>query len=67
MYPGHLYHNNEKTWAYTERWPNLLRLSGADCRQAHHIAHGGINADMLPEDDSEFLNMLRSKKHALIG
>lgn len=68
MHPGHIHHNfNEKTWAYAERWPELLRLSGSDCHQAHHIAQGGITSDILPADDAEFLKLLRSRKFTLIG
>lgn len=68
MNPDHLHHNdNHKTLAYAQRWPELIRTSGSDCHQTHHLGRGGIVADWLPKDDHEFAQLLRSKNFELIG
>ena len=68
MNPDHLHHNdNHKTLAYAQRWPELIRTSGSDCHQTHHLGRGGIIADWLPKDDHEFAQLLRSKNCELIG
>ena len=68
MHPGHLCHNfNEKTLEYADRWPELIRISGSDCHEAHHLAQGGIIASWLPENEEELVRLLRSNKFELIG
>ena len=68
MHPGHLHHNNNrKTLEYAQRWPELIRISGSDCHQTHHMAQGGIIASWLPENEAELVKLLRSKNYELIG
>lgn len=65
---SHLHHNfNEKTLAYAEQWPELLRLSGSDCHRPEHVAQSGILAPTLPADDEAFTALLRSGNYQLIG
>jgi predicted metal-dependent phosphoesterase TrpH len=68
MHPGHMHHNNNrKTLEYAQRWPELIRISGSDCHQTHHMAQGGIIASWLPENEAELVKLLRSKNYELIG
>lgn len=65
----HPRHDNEnhKTQALMEIAPHLIGLGGSDCHQLPDIAGGGIMADILPKDDAQLAQLLRSKNFDLIG
>lgn len=66
MHPWHNSHN-DLAQAYAERWPALIRTSGSDCHEPHHVGRGGILAARLPEDEGELVALLRSGDYELIG
>lgn len=65
-HPGHN-SQNELALAYAEKWPALIRTSGSDCHELHHIGRGGIIAEALPEDETALVKLLRSGEYSLIG
>lgn len=66
LHPGQK-SRNELAIEYARRWPELIRTSGSDCHEMHHLGRGGILADYLPKDEKELVQLLRSGKYQLIG
>ena len=44
----------------------LIRTSGSDCHRSEDPARGGIEADVLPEDEQGLIRLLRSGNYRLI-
>lgn len=63
--PDHDNHN-DLALEYVDRWPGLIRTSGSDCHWPHHVGHGGIVAETLPEDDAGLVRLLRSGEYRLL-
>ena len=66
MHPGHN-SQNDKAAEYADRWPGLIRTSGSDCHEPHHLGRGGIAAETLPEDEAGLVSLLRSGAYTLLG
>lgn len=66
MHPGHN-SRNDMALAYADRWPGLIRTSGSDCHEPHHLGRGGILAPYLPEDEKALAALLRSGDYELLG
>lgn len=66
MHPGHNSHNDQAL-AFAKAHPALIRTSGSDCHELHHIGNGGIEAACLPENEAALVTLLRSGEYTLIG
>lgn len=59
--------DNHNDWALAFAEKNdLLQTSGSDCHTPDQIGRGGILSQTLPENDEEFVALLRSGAFALI-
>ena len=66
LHPGHESHN-ALAQEFADRWPDLIRVSGSDCHERHHMARGGIRSETLPENEQELAVLLRSGNFSLVG
>lgn len=66
MHPGHN-SRNDMALEYAKRWQGLIRTSGSDCHESHHLGRGGIAAEHLPEDEKALVDLLRSGEYELLG
>lgn len=59
--------DNHNDWALAFAEKNgLLQTSGSDCHTSGQIGKGGIISRMLPENDGEFIALLRSRDYTMI-
>lgn len=66
MHPGHN-SRNHLAQQMAEENPNLVQTGGSDCHETHHMARGGILSEILPKDEAELVNLLRSGNYSIIG
>ena len=65
MHPWHESRNElAKDLAGTD--PRLIRTGGSDCHATEHIGRGGILSEILPENDSQLADLLRSGNYNVI-
>ena len=57
---------NDRAEAYAAQF-GLLRTGGSDCHQWEDIAQGGIVSSVLPENDADFVRLLREGEYKIIG
>ncbi|MBR6271210.1 MAG: PHP domain-containing protein [Lachnospiraceae bacterium] len=64
----HVVHNNRNDLAiaFAERH-NLLQTGGSDCHDPEDIGLGGIEADILPENEKELAALIRSGNFRILG
>ena len=44
----------------------LLALSGSDCHEPQDVARGGIELEILPENERQLCELLRARKYRLL-
>ena len=67
VYNGNPRHDsqNNKALSYA-REHNLKMISGSDFHENEDLARGGINAESLPENQQQLINILKERNYSLI-